>query len=322
MRDSKTVSAAVFLLAVIGAQALPLELDLPQQNEFFNTNFTETVLFDFYSRASGVNNPIRLTTGDRAALKSAGFDKNKNTIVVIHGYLNKVTSKMPQTVKDAVLQFQDANVICVDWNYFTRNPNYFWVVSEMLPVGEFIGDFITFLANEGLTEDRMHIIGHSLGAHVSGFAGKRLQANGLIPARISGLDPAAPDIMYKSAWKRLSSTDARFVDCIHTCGGLLGMAEAICQVDFYPNGGINVQPGCHFFDAGKCSHGRSYQFFAESVDPTHHFSGQKCHSVVVGVPYNCGGELADMGYYVPPKTRGIYYLTTASSPPFALDIDS
>lgn len=46
--------------------------------------------------------------------------------------------------------------------------------------------------------------------------------------------------------EKLESTDAKFVDIIHTCGGVLGYGSDHGHVDFYPNGGTPSQPGCYF----------------------------------------------------------------------------
>lgn len=60
----------------------------------------------------------------------------------------------------------------------------------------------------------MHLIGFSLGAHVSGFAGAELP--GL--SRITGLDPAGPLFESQHPKARLDSTDANFIDVIHSNG--------------------------------------------------------------------------------------------------------
>ena len=61
---------------------------------------------------------------------------------------------------------------------------------------------------------------------------------------ISGLDPAYPLFEDGSNNRHLRASDARFVDIIHTDGGILGNPHAMGHADFYPNGGIPLQPGC------------------------------------------------------------------------------
>jgi hypothetical protein len=64
------------------------------------------------------------------------------------------------------------------------------------------------------------------------------------------LDPAAPGFSVNDTETRLDTTDADFVDIIHTNSGTLlqggeSMIEPIGHADFYPNGGQR-QPGCLF----------------------------------------------------------------------------
>lgn len=58
-----------------------------------------------------------------------------------------------------------------------------------------------------------------------------------------GLDPAGPMFSHHPA--RLDRSDAHFVDVIHTDSGMLGFANPIGTVDFYPNSGYAPQPGCN-----------------------------------------------------------------------------
>ena len=64
-----------------------------------------------------------------------------------------------------------------------------------------------------------------------------------------GLDPAKPFLTLENIDNRLDTTDADFVDVIHTDSGNLtglelGFFAPIGHIDFYPNGGTD-QPGCH-----------------------------------------------------------------------------
>lgn len=43
----------------------------------------------------------------------------------------------------------------------------------------------------------------------------------------------------------LSAGDAKFVDVIHSDGGFFGIPWALGHADFYPNGGVALQPGIY-----------------------------------------------------------------------------
>jgi pancreatic lipase-related protein 1 len=99
----------------------------------------------------------------------------------------------------------------------------------------------------------VHVVGFSLGAHVSGYAGSEL--NGL--RRITGLDPAGPLFESQHPKARLDETDAEFVDVIHSNGenlilGGLGSWQPMGDADFYPNGG-KIQHGCSNIFVGAVS---------------------------------------------------------------------
>ncbi|KAG8189510.1 hypothetical protein JTE90_008472 [Oedothorax gibbosus] len=99
------------------------------------------------------------------------------------------------------------------------------------------------------------------------------------------LDPAAPYFQNMPPSVRLDTTDADFVDVIHTDSAsskflALGMSQAVGHVDFYPNNGMS-QPGCSFqsiysvfleglFDAARrfvsCHHQRAVDFFTASLN--------------------------------------------------------
>lgn len=67
-----------------------------------------------------------------------------------------------------------------------------------------------------------------------------------------------------------------------------------------------------------CSHGRSHQFFAASIFKENVFTGYPCSSYET---YRAGGCKKQngirMGDPIPKTARGIYYLQTSSSSPYA-----
>jgi hypothetical protein len=111
-------------------------------------------------------------------------------------------------MKDELLKIENVNVIIVDWQGGAALPNYLAAQANARTVGTKIGDFLT---NNLINTNLIHCIGHSLGAHACGFAGKRI-----ILARITGLDPAGPGFKGSTKEYRLDQDDARFVDVINT----------------------------------------------------------------------------------------------------------
>lgn len=74
----------------------------------------------------------------------------------------------------------------------------------------------------------------------------------------------------------------------------------------------------NFFFTEACSHGRSHQFFAASIFKENVFTGYPCSSYET---YRAGGCKKQngirMGDPVPKTARGIYYLQTSDSSPYA-----
>lgn len=58
----------------------------------------------------------------------------------------------------------------------------------------------------------------------------------------TGLDPAGP--FFNWLLPHLSSSNADMVDIIHTDSGLYGTFKNTGTVNFLPNNGVRVQPGC------------------------------------------------------------------------------
>lgn len=101
-----------------------------------------------------------------------------------------------------------------------------------------------FTVKTNIESKNIHVIGHSLGAHVSTAVGKIFKGK---IGRITGLDPALP-FFSEQDFDVISKFDAQFVDIIHTCANILGDFNPKGMVDFYPNFGTPPQPGCEFQD--------------------------------------------------------------------------
>ncbi|KAG1667072.1 Pancreatic triacylglycerol lipase [Nymphon striatum] len=207
---------------------------------------SNNIEFRLYTRANG-QKMEKLFVDNITVLNSSTFNPANEVKFIIHGYGGNGGKEWVLNMTKELLVYADYNVIVVNWDKGARSP-YSQAAANTRVVGAWLAVFINFLENGvGVKEENCHVIGHSLGAHASGYCGERLKSLG----RISGLDPAYP--MFEGMDKRvtLDSTDANFVDVIHTNGHstpITGFGEntPLGHLDFYPNGGMS-QPGCGFF---------------------------------------------------------------------------
>ena len=250
-------------------------------------------------------------------------------------------------IKNLFLENEEANIYVVDWER-PAAADYWQAASNLRVVAAQAEVVLQQFVSEGLSLDKVHIVGHSLGAHLAGKIGQRL--GGQI-GRITGLDPASPLFEGQDAGVRLDETDAVFVDAIHTDGisagnpgaiyrmmyGGFGMFERAGHLDVYVNGGES-QPGCTdgmmFRDLTKlldgsvfqtyCSHLRVFDLFIESLNSSSScpFTTYQCDSNEVFQTGQCLGcqntsSCNMLGYHGDASGGlGNVYVNTYSESPF------
>ncbi|XP_050540541.1 LOW QUALITY PROTEIN: uncharacterized protein LOC126905138 [Daktulosphaira vitifoliae] len=221
--------------------------------------------------------------------------KRPYTVFITHGYIHNGNESWLSDLKDSYLKQRDANVFLVDWGRGSFHLNYLQVASNTRIVGAELARFGKYLTKQqGLDPSKVHLMGHSLGAHISSYFAKNFPGVG----RITGFDPAQPGFEGCPKEVRLDKSDAELVDVIHTsCRPFIpflgfGLIEPVGHVDLYMNGGA-FQPGCvappfervkvqsiadlavvPIFVLGEwiaCSHGRSFLYYNEAV-----MSNEKC----------------------------------------------
>ncbi|XP_019559646.3 pancreatic triacylglycerol lipase-like [Aedes albopictus] len=257
------------------------------------------------------NKPIRehpkfVDINDPDDVKHLGVKGNGRLYVVTHGYIESGDRPWVQDLVHTFLENDPdgtASVMIIDWRK-ASTPPYTQCVADIRLVGAITAHVIHMLYQElGMRNlDKVHLLGHSLGAHVCGYVGYYLQRDfGLKLGRITGMDPAEPMFSDTDPIVRLDLSDAKFVDIIHTDAtpwverwprpGGLGMYQAIGHVDFYPNGGSN-QAGCNdpmqkfinkqndsffwgFQEFFGCNHLRCHQLYTDAIP-------QRCPFVAIG----------------------------------------
>ncbi|XP_030380899.1 pancreatic triacylglycerol lipase [Scaptodrosophila lebanonensis] len=260
--------------------------------------------FTLYTRRA-LDEPKYIDLNDPDSVQGLGINGRGKIYFLVHGYLESGDMQWMLEMGKTLLHHEpegECAVILIDWGGGS-SPPYVQAVANIRLVGSITAHVVHMLYEElGLPNlNNVHLIGHSLGAHLSGYAGYHLQQDfGLKLGRISGLDPAAPLFTDTDTIVRLDRSDAHFVDIVHTDAnplmkGGLGIYQRIGHVDFYPNGGFD-NPGCDkkLQDVMKnhrkatlfstvqeflgCNHIRSYQYFTESIESKCPFMGISCDS--------------------------------------------
>uniref|UniRef100_L7M4E4 Putative lipase n=1 Tax=Rhipicephalus pulchellus TaxID=72859 RepID=L7M4E4_RHIPC len=314
----------------------------PEHRHVINT------MFAFYSRENAMKEVMIKWSTPISEYSRLPFKASRPTKVITHGWLDALYFGQWMTkMKNAFIVAGDYNLITVDWRGGNGLP-YAQATANTRLVGAEIAAMIqklqkVFKANVST----FHIMGHSLGAHVAGYAGERIHGLG----QITGLDPADPYFQHMPAFVRLDPTDARFVDVVHTDGGTvfdlvkgegLGMVEPTGHLDFYPNGGSKM-PECSFGtsisstvnkgimkamrSAVVCNHERAVTYYLETVtDRSCKWLAFACPSYEMYKRGQCsdcghdGSRCAEMGFYADkwkPKTNTSVrmYLTTMQAYP-------
>ncbi|KRT80499.1 hypothetical protein AMK59_8311 [Oryctes borbonicus] len=116
------------------------------------------------------------------------------------------------------------------------------------------------------------------------------------------------------------------VDIVHTDDGLFGCAGLKGTVNFYPNGGTALQPGCSLrvtlqdvLEAIKtifveplpkvfCSHRKSVAFYIKSINEKN-LTAYKCPSSKSYAKMQCNDKNGiPFGEDTPPNASGNYYI--------------
>ncbi|XP_046511416.1 hepatic triacylglycerol lipase [Equus quagga] len=287
----------------------------------------------------------RLQLHHADTLQQCGFNASLPLVMIIHGWsfdglLENWIWQMVDALKSPLVQ--PVNVVLADWITLAHQ-QYTIAIRKSRLVGQEVAALLRWLEESAqFSPSNVHLIGYSLGAHVSGFAGNYMGGKHKI-GRITALDAAGPLFEGTAPSERLSPDDANFVDAIHTftrehMGLSVGIKQPIAHYDFYPNGGT-FQPGCHFLELYKdiakyglnaitktikCAHVRSVHLFIDSLlHPSMQSTAYLCSdmdSFSQGLCLSCRkGRCNTLGYHVRQEHRGkksrkLFLVTRAQAP--------
>jgi len=260
------------------------------------------------------------------------FAPGRQVVFTAHGGLNgnqlaQYFLNWPADLKTALFAAQeDSTVFIVNWGRGSDLPDYNTDSANTQTGGKVIAALAEAIINTATFKGDpnnvfLWCIGHSLGVHVCGNAGRY---SGHFD-RTTGLDPAGPG--FESCWSSLiciNKNSGACVENIHTegSGGHQGTIKPMGHIDFYPNGGKN-QPGCYSAYDYPCSHLRAPQLFVASIKNKTAFSAYGPCTDSTNLPGSCSkDETQSLGYWSSCHKAssnakpGLFFLTTGASAPY------
>ncbi|XP_076256438.1 uncharacterized protein LOC143193890 isoform X1 [Rhynchophorus ferrugineus] len=278
-------------------------------NTYINCDIRRLILFAF-AKDEGIEKLIRVPL-DRQAPPLLWLRRHlkRQVFIIINGDEDE-NINWAIDLKDTLLQTSPNGLVTIiDWHRYKYQS--YQTISELAkPIGNKIAEIITSLE---MSVEQLTIIGFSIGAHIAGFAGKRLnEFYNKTLYRITALDPAKKMWEHQSilCQDRLSQNDALIVDVIHTETDFYGFLSPIGSIDVYINNG-HLQPNC---EDTICSHYRAIDLYMETF-----YSRVLALKIEVRNQtfiYSTTTEFAIVGYNLESNKTGPFLLLTNKVPPY------
>ncbi|XP_047119947.1 inactive pancreatic lipase-related protein 1 [Schistocerca piceifrons] len=280
------------------------------------------IQFYLYTRSTQ-DNPKLLDVTTLDSLYESTFNPDHPTKLIIHGFGGGRNYSPSTDLRKAYFTRGDYNILIVDYSTLVVEPCLSQIEWSPRFCAECIAQLVGYLAAHprGVQPDRLHLLGYSAGAHIAGLVANYVPPPSKL-GRITGLDPTIIFYMGSNSSRDLDSSDAHFVDVIHTGAGILGQWGPNGHADFYVNGGT-TQPGCAHASLLKslsCDHTKVTPYFIESINSLNGFWAAPCSNQFLFFIGWCQPKDEDyiiMGEDVPHTARGLYYLTTNARKPYA-----
>ena len=278
-------------------------------------------------------------------LVGADLMAKSRIIFLTHGFRTDKHKDWLHLMKDRMLSERDQTVVILGWGKGADIGllNYEQASANSLAVGEWLSPYVIEIRKR-FEDINIWGVGHSLGAHLFGITGRLSQAMD----RITGLDPAGVGFQVENHDKRLTKTDAKLVDVIHSDGKSVpyfGTLVPLGSLDFYPNYGWSQPtydspdekpymvhtksqpkgPVSPYGSGFTISHSRALDYFIWSIENKNKF---RTKLVLEGSPdvetavhrVKCVDVETEMGYFADEYPNNVgteshyYVLTNASEP--------
>ncbi|XP_011199756.2 vitellogenin-1 [Bactrocera dorsalis] len=248
-------------------------------------------------------------------LNNSDFHPSRKVVIMVSGWTQTVNHS--DTIDKMATVFNcrgDVNFLALDMDQYL-NTFYTWAVQNTDSIALGLAQGLTML-KEVIPIENIQLIGHSLGAHIVGQAGRFFtEKTGEKLPYITGLDPAKTCL---SAEQRIGRDDAHKVEILHTNPGVLGIAEPLGHIDLYAS---YLRPHANGCWNSVCSHTRAVDYYVEFLYPGNKsgFLAKRCASWEHLRAEQCTGKNYAMGNIDYWAEGEIYALDLNPQSPFGRD---
>ena len=144
--------------------------------------------FILFNKHHNLSNPMYFDPSDDVNnLEESNYLKNTKTIIFTHGWISSAydnssqltwSNQLTDLVTEVLANQDEYNILFLDWGPISETVKYWLPATNIQVIGAIVGNFVKDCLEENLnTLDNFHLVGHSLGAHLMGYAGKWFKKN-------------------------------------------------------------------------------------------------------------------------------------------------
>lgn len=109
-------------------------------------------------------------------LQHPNFRPELKTVLYVHGYLETLDVESIHVIVDAYQQRGDHNIFVLDWATLADGNYLLDAVVNAKQLGPKIAQVVSAWFDAGLSLERFHLVGHSLGGQLVGFVGRHVRS--------------------------------------------------------------------------------------------------------------------------------------------------
>lgn len=139
---------------------------------------TEDQVSFFVFNKNDQNSTAVLMSQSETITSATDFDLSLPTVVIVHGWHDVYNTSFIEEAGRKYISLSNVNVISVNWDE-TAKLTYLEAHAAVSEIGKYLGQFLQNIsATYDYSLNKVTIVGHSLGAHIAGFAGNILEKYG------------------------------------------------------------------------------------------------------------------------------------------------